>query len=271
MELGPLVLASSLRGATEALPLSGPAHALLARLWLTPPPEHRALEPLVLLAVAAAMAFAVRGRLGSVVGEGLRAIARPGLLRSSSAAREAGLVALAALTSAGAAALVRSGVEGWLEAPSAVGLGLLSTAALLVTSRFAPRADVSLPSARAALLVGAAHGLSIGPGGSPLATGIVALVWLGVRRDRAVEIALEITMISLVVEFFRTAGPRGLFGAAAGPAILVTVVAFLTASVAASWLRDRSAERSPAVFALWLAPLGLAAIAYARALGAVAG
>ena len=269
MSLGEIVLLGAIQGLAEALPLSGPAHEEIARIWLEPAAGGGALEGVFELAAAAAMAFAARRRLAAALGEGVRAIARPVLFRASPGAHDAGLLVLAATSALITRALLGHAVGGIERAPLALGAGLLLTASALASTAFAPRGKLDAPSFTAALPLGAAVGLAVLPGVSAIATALAALLWIGVKPARAVNLALLLALPALAITATQLLlGPERLSasGLDTGAIVAGALVAFLSASLAVSALRRILERRRLSMLALWLVPLGLATIAYARAL-----
>jgi undecaprenyl-diphosphatase len=276
MILWHVVVLAVLGGFAEALPISGSAHGALARLWLDPGAGAAGLAALLQVGTAVALAAAARGRLLPALSEGVRAVARPTLFRASPGARDAAVLAVASGASLLTSALVLPRVELWSEAPFAVGLGLLVTglgllSTLAVRRVHGPpkpprgpaagtsnpgqaRGPVPLgpPSLGAAILVGAAHGFAVFPGASRVGAALTVLLWLGVRPGRAVDLALLLTVPSLLV-----AAAQGLSGAGAsialeaGAAVMGLVLAFLGAAVAASALRRLVERRRLGALALW--------------------
>jgi undecaprenyl-diphosphatase len=107
-----------------------------------------------------------------------------------------------------------------------------------------------------------AHGLAVLPGASRVGAALVVLIWIGMRPSRAVELSFLLTVPSLIVAFAR--GARG--GLDPTVTAVAIAVAFLAAIVAAGVLRGMLERRRLSTLALWTIPLGLAMLAYARAL-----
>jgi undecaprenyl-diphosphatase len=277
VSLADVVVLAAVQGAAEVLPISGTGHGALARMWLVPDRDVLAMGGALQLATAAAVALAVRRRLAAAVGGGVRSIARPALLRESADARDGLLIALGTAISLTAAAALRPFVELWAEAPIAVGLGLLITGAALASTAIAPRAGGraerrgetpgaardEAPPLLGMAAAGLAHGIGGAPGASRMGAALVVLLWLGVRPGRAVELALMLTAPALLVEGLRAVVPS----AGAGEALVAELlVAFVSASLACGALRSLVERRLTGAFALWVIPLGLSTVAYARAL-----
>jgi len=134
-----VVVLAVVQGAAEVLPVSSTGHAALARMWLGAGREAAAVTGALHLATAAAVALAARQRIGAAIGEGVRAIARPGLLQRSPGAWDAALILAGSGVSLATSAALRPFVALWAEAPIAVGLGLVITGAALGSTAIAPR------------------------------------------------------------------------------------------------------------------------------------
>lgn len=279
MPLSHVVLLAALQGLAEALPISRSGLGAVARLWMDPGGSAAGLEAVLHLGIAVALGFACRRRLFSVLGEGVRAIARPALFRASPGARDAALLVLGSLVSLTLSPFVSPLVDAFREAPSAAGLGLILTGLVLSSTLLAPRPGEDRsrmearrtlsepPSALGMLLVGLGHGLAVFPGASRAGTALVLLLWLGVRAPRAVDLAFLLTIPSLLIAFFQGAvGRPGGLGLDAGAVIMGLSLAFVTATLASAALRALLDRRRLGALALCIIPLGLAMLAYARAL-----
>lgn len=273
MPLFIVVLLAGLQGLAEVLPISGSGHGVIATIWVG---GSAGVPPALLCgAILVSMAFALRRSLVGAVGEGVRAIARPILFTTSPGAQVAAVTGVATAASLTISLVARPLAEAWSKAPLAVGVGLLVTAVGLASTRLAPRAQLETPSLLGAALVGIAHGLAVAPGASRVAAALTVLLWLRVKAARALDLALLLSLPVLAITF-----AEGLLAGRAdqggphievGTMVAALLVAFLATSLACVVLRAMVTRGRLAVFALWLMPLGLAMIAYARALPASAG
>lgn len=263
MPLSHVALLAVVQGLSEALPISRSAHGEVLRLWLEPGEGAAALERVLLAGVLVGLAFAVRGRLVRAAGEGVRAVARPALFRTSPGAQDAAFLAIAAVVSLVASGLARPLVEPWAQAPIAVGTGLVVTATALASMALAPAARRDAAPFAGAVLVGLAHGLADLPGGSPVGAAIVALTWLGLRPARAIELSFLLGLPGLAAALARSSA-AGL-ALDAGTLALAGLVSFLSAACGGAMLRAIAARKGLPLLALWLLPLGAATLAYARA------
>jgi undecaprenyl-diphosphatase len=96
---------------------------------------------------------------------------------------------------------------------------------------------------------------------------LVLLLWLGVRGGRAVDLAFLLTIPSLLIAFVQGwSGRAEGLGLDAGAVVMGLSLAFVAATLATSALRMLLDRRRLGALALWMIPLGLGMLAYARAL-----
>jgi undecaprenyl-diphosphatase len=274
MPLPQVVILAALQGLAEALPISGSAHTAVARLWLEVGAPSPLLVAVLQLGAALGLIVAARRRLLAV----LRAFAHPEHFATSPDARDAAVLTVGVGVSLTVSLLVSPRVELWGEPPAATGLGLLLTGLGLASTTLArglpdgaarrlPAAPPTAPSLPAAALVGLIHGLAIFPGASRVGAALVLLLWLGVRPARAIDLAFLLSVPTLLLRVVQGLG-RG--GASVpldnGTLVSGLLFAFLAAVLAAALLRRLGERRRVGALALWLVPLGLALLAYARAL-----
>ena len=263
MPLLHLVVLAALQGLAEALPVSRSGHVVAARLWLEPGGSARSLEAVLCLGTALGLLFAARRRLVPALGEGVRAVARPSLFRESKPARDALVIAISTGISLAISALALPRVEAIGDAPTATGFGLVVTGLALASTRLAPRPHLDSPPLFGAALVGVAHGIAVFPGASRVGAAITVLLWIGVRPGAAVDLALTLTAPLLAASFLQ-ASTRG--GLDAGVVIAGVILAAITAVLGGALLRSLASARRAHSLAFWVIPLGLAMLAYARAL-----
>jgi len=265
MTLVEVALLAIVRGLAEALGLSASGAEVAVTVLVAPGRASAAVEAAIAFGAALAVAVAVRRRIAMMFGEVVRAITRPALFARAPGGRDAVLVVVALSASAGVYALIRASLTPWQSSPVAAGVGLLVTSVGLLSTAVAPRGTAEAPSLAGALLIGIAHGAAGFPGASRLAAALILSLWLGVRPARAVEFALLMTAVTLLA-----AASSASFSAREGAdfaavAIGVTL-AFASALLGAWGLRSLTVKRRLAALALCTVPLGLALLAYARAL-----
>lgn len=267
MPLLAVAVLAALSGIAEALAVSPSGHAAVARLWIEPAGARA--EAVIALGTAIGLIVAGWPRLRAALGEGVRAVARPAVFGGSVGAHDARtlLIASGASLAVGLGTVPRAAA--WAGSPTAAGLGLCVTGLALGSTWLAPRLGFGEaprsspgPSLAGAALVGLAHGLAVFPGASRVGAALTVLLWIGVRPSRAVDLALLLTAPSLLVTFAR--GAAG--GLGAGTVALALIITFVTTVLASEGLGALVVRRRQGALALWTIPLGLALLAYARAL-----
>ncbi|WP_153824182.1 undecaprenyl-diphosphate phosphatase [Polyangium spumosum] len=267
LPLAEVVLLAGIQGLAEALPISRSGHGAALRLWLDPGPGGAMLESILHVATASALFVGARRLLVAAASEGLRAVARPSLLRSSPGARDAAVLVVAAGTSLLTRALVAPFVELWSGAPIAVGFGLVWTGLVVGTTSLAPVGRAEAPPLSLALLLGLVHGTGALPGGSDVGAALVIALWMGAKPDRALDLALALTGVTLLASFvagLRVAPAVPELGAAA--IVLGLLTAFLGATVAIGLAKSLLEKHALARLVFWILPLGFATVSYGRSL-----
>ena len=264
MPIADLAILAALQGLTEALPVSRSGHGAVARLWLGGEGDALALSAFLQAGVLLALGWVIRHRLRAAIAEGVRAVSRPTLFRSSPAAHDGAAMVLAVAGSVATSLAAGPLAAPWTDAPSAVGLGLLMTGLALASTALVPPGRLESPRLRAALLIGIGHGLAVSPGASSVGIALTLALWLGVRPVRAAEFAFAITLPSLAISFGSALAHRPALDAGAAAAGIL--LAFLGARLGAALLRGLLDRHRLALLSLWLMPLSLATLAYARAL-----
>lgn len=276
-----VALLAALRGLTEALPVSRSGHEVVLGLWRDESAPATALEPAIQLGVVLGLLVVARRRLAGALGEGVRAVARPTLFRGSPPAHDAVVLAVGTVAGMITAALVTPSVEMWSASPTATGVGLCVTGLALASTALMPRSVApqklrTVGPAAFGVISGVGLGLAIFPGASRVGAVLTLLLWMGVKPDRAVDLAYLLAVPALLVAFARGAGDRAAGLGASSPAVmsrlpagtaaLGLVLAFVGVAVASEVLRSLAERRRLGVLALWTIPLGIAMLAYAHAL-----
>ena len=265
LPLTAVALLAAIQGLSEALPISRGAHDVAAWIWLEPGRDGPLLESTLHLGTALAFFVAARKSLVAVAGEGLRAVARPSLLRDSPKAHDAAVLAIAASISLALRAVLSPWIESWANAPFAVGFGLVLTGLLVGTLVLVSPGEADSPPLALAPMLGAGHALAGLPGGSDMAAALVLCIWMGQKQRMALDLALMLSGTTILATFVfgimarPEATTLGLF-----PTLLGLVTAFLGATVGLTMLRFLLERRAVSLLALWIFPVAFATIAYAR-------
>lgn len=262
------VLLGAIQGIAELLPLSSSGHLALADMLFGISGRAATFDVLLRTGTLLATLVVLRVRVKAALVDGFAAVRRPSLFSTTPGARDALVMLLAAVPSALVAWALGPVVERSSQAPLAIGLGFLASAGLLLGAHWAKPGRAEQPGVVGAVLMGAAQGVAVLPGLSPLAATLTLALLFGVRRERAFELALLVALPvglgSLLVRAL--AAPRAAVDPSlVGPAAVACVVAFLT-GLAALWLLRRSvAAGRLSWFAAWLVPVSLATLALATA------
>jgi undecaprenyl-diphosphatase len=259
------IVLGAIQGLTEFLPISSDGHLALTEMLFDFSTKGLSLNVMLHVGTLLATLVMLWSRVRPALFDGLAACVKPSLFSTVPGARDALVVILASIPTALIGLGLRHSVERWTESPLAVGLGFLGTSAVLIVSRFAKPGDAEQPSVVGALLIGVAQGLAVLPGLSRSGSTITLALFLGVRRERAFELSM---LMSLPAVFGATlleapkafAEPSLLLPAAVGAA-----VAFLVGLLALGLLRRIVVAGRFAWFAAWVLPVALATLALAKA------
>lgn len=273
--LSNLVVHAAVQAFAEAIGASGAAHGLALGLWVAPP-ERAFFSVPTALGSGVAVIVATRARLFPALVEAWRGLAHPRSLVTSAKARDALVIAWIAAVSAGVGTILARASGGAPEGERtiAIGLGLsgiaLFAGALVSASRdrgdarSRGRATYEAPTWIAATLAGCAHAFGSWPGVSRVGAAASVLLALGVKPQRAMEIALVATVPFWWFEAARSAG-SGASPRLGGGAIAVALFGFLGAYAAIALWRALAAKRALVAVSLWMIPLACAIFAYGRA------
>jgi len=264
------VALGAIRGLVEILPISASGHLALADMLFGLSPRGLVLDVLLRVGTLLAIVTMLWPRLRVALRAGLAAVLEPSLFSTTPGARDALVLLLAAVPSCSLSFLLRHVVERFGHSPLVIGVGLLGTAAVLFGSRWTRLGLADQPGVVGALLMGVAQGLAVLPGLSATAATITLALWLGVRRERAFELALLVSLpASLATLAFELLGAERtqvtLTPSLVWPACVGCVAAFLTGLVALWLLRRSVAAGALPWFAAWLVPVSLATLALAKA------
>lgn len=260
-----IALLAGIQGISEALPISRTAHLVALRIWLAPGQDALFLESTLRLGTAIAFFVAARKSLVPTFGEGLRAVARPSLLRESPRAHDAAVLAIAATTSLLLRASFAPFIELWARAPIAQGFGLVLLGMLVATLALFSPGDADSPPLALAPVLGVGHSLGMLPGGSDIGAALVLAIWMGQKQRMALDLSLLLTGTTLLSGFALSlfspaeASTQSLLQIAFG-----TITAFLGSLVGVEVLRFLLERRAVAIVCLWIFPLAFATIMYAR-------
>jgi undecaprenyl pyrophosphate phosphatase UppP len=254
-------------GATEALPLSGRGH-----LSLLMAVENENVDDVVRAAAAigasVALLIAARKRFIELIGEGVPLLFQPARLRASGPGRDlAGLLVANAVAIPGAFILSRAAVP-LARAPLAQGIGMLATGIMLASTLAAPARARAHLATEQSLALGLSVALAALPGGSYTGAAFAALVWTGISKKRAVDLAFLAALpqsIAMLIGLLLKHGSATRIFERPGTLLFLTV-ASLVAGLAGAAIFRRVAERRMAEIAGFEVAIATAFVAYAWAL-----
>ena len=212
--------------------------------------------------------------------EGLRGIARPSLWRETPGGRDALTILVATVPTAIVGLALRRSAEAWSSSPAVIGGCLLLSAAAVASTSVASSAhrpgtaERDVPTVIGALIVGLAQGATVLPGLSRSAMTLAALMWLGVRAERAFELsflmAIPVLAGTAILDAIDAIDAHAGAGAAAfsgdAPALIAgAVAAFVVGLVALSAVRRIVIGGKLPLFAFYLVPLAIATLAWGYA------
>lgn len=259
------VLLGAIQGLTEFLPISSDGHLALTEMLFDFSNKGLALNVMLHVGTLVATLVMLWSRVRPALVSGLAACLKPALFSTEAGARDALVVILASIPTALIGLGLRHSVERWTESPLAVGLGFLATSVVLIASRFARDGDDEQPGVVGALLIGIAQGLAVLPGLSRSASTITVALFLGVKRQRAFELSMLMSLPAVLGATLLEA-PKALADSGMWvPASVGALVAFLVGVLALGLLRRIVVAGRFAWFAVWMVPISLATLAMAKA------
>ena len=254
-------------GAAEALPLSGRGH-----LSLLMSVENENVDDVLSAAAAigtsVALLIAARKRFVELIGEGVPLLFHPARLRASGSGRDlVGLFVANAVAIPGAFVLSHAALP-LARAPLAQGIGMLVTGIMLASTLAAPaRSRVHLATEQS-LALGLSVALAALPGGSYTGAAFAALVWTGMSKRRAVDLAFLAALpqsIALSLGLLLKHGALTRVLERPGTLFLLAAASLVAALSGAAIFR-RVAERRIAEIAGFAVAVATAFVAYAWAL-----
>jgi undecaprenyl-diphosphatase len=265
------LLLGLLFGISEALPISSAGHVALAGMLFGIKNAGPTLAVFLQLGSVLASAVVLRQRLGLAMSDGARALASPVRFRTSSGGQDALFIILTLVPSLIIGFVLRDHVKEWMDSPLVVGLGFFTTAALLVSARFARQGVIEHPGIHAALLLGVVQGIAVVPGLSRSGLTIAVALYLGVARSRAFELSMLMSIPAglgaVLIELPQLVGTTQLVDTMSEvpAALLGAAVACISGLFALLALRKVVVGGMFPLFALWVFPIAIATLFMARA------
>lgn len=262
---GEAALLGVLQGLTEFLPVSSSGHLSLAAFVFGIEKGGLTLNVMLHGGTLLATLLVLWQRFVPAVRDGTVGLFKPSRFVATNGGRDALVIIVASLPTAVIGLLLHDAVEKFTLSPSAVGLGFVVTTFLLISTRWVRGGEAPTPTAWGALIVGVTQGFTVFPGVSRSGATIAVLLWLGVRRDRAFELSMLMS-VPAVAGAVSLELPALLHGATSVSVALVGAsVAFASGVLALVVLRRIVLQGRLAWFVLWVGPVALATLAMAKA------
>jgi undecaprenyl-diphosphatase len=262
---GAAALLGILQGLTEFLPVSSSGHLSLASFVFGLDKGGLTLNVMLHAGTLLATLLVLWQRFAPAVREGTLGIVQPRRFVSTLGGRDALVIILASVPTAVLGLTLHDAVERFTLSPTAVGVGFVVTTLLLVSTKWVASGEAPTPTAWGALAMGLAQGLAVFPGVSRSGATIAVALWLGIRRDRAFELSMLMSVPAVTGAVLLELpglldGPIRLSAAVVGAS-----VAFVSGVGALLVLKRLVLQGRLAWFVLWVGPLALATLAMAKA------
>jgi len=259
--LGTALTLGALQGVTEFLPVSSSGHIAIGALLFGIHDPPLSLSIVLHAGTLLATLFLFRADVARLLADFTKGITRPReWLATESGQMSAGVV-LASIPTAVIGLLLKDSVEAWQSVPWIVGVCLLVSAALVLTTRRGGGDRAVLPLA-AALLVGIAQGIAVLPGISRSGTTIAVAMMLGMTGAAAFRFSFLLSLPAVLGAVLLELSKDGALASVGLPVWIGGAVATLVGVISLVFLRRLVDQGRFWAFALYLVPLGLAMIAW---------
>jgi len=263
-----------LHGLAEFLPISSDGHVALAETLLDlgggATGSMSGAERLVLhacLRVGSLLAGLVyfRAHIARIVVELWHCLRTSRLPRAGGLGGDAVIILCASVPTALLGLALQPVLLRWHVRPLAIGFGFIVTALLLTSTLWARPGSRSSLSLAGAALLGVAQGLASLPGLSRSGANLTTVSWLGVRPERAFELAMLATLPAslgtLCFQLWAGDAPAQ----PALPLVLGAAAAFGTGLLGLALMRRLVTRSLLPWLSLWMLPVALATLALAKA------
>jgi undecaprenyl-diphosphatase len=252
-----VLLLGVIQGLTEFLPVSSDGHLAVGQLLLGMREGNLTVSVILHGGTLLATALFFQRRLRAIASDFFGSITAPRTLLNQDAGRDAWVILLASVPTGIIGLSMKDWVEQWTLSPQVIAPCFLATAALLWSTRSAPVGTGTTINMSGALLVGVMQGVAVMPGISRSAATMAALLWLGVRSERAFELSMLVGLPAVAGAFLLEAShaiPEGQLGA---DLLAGAAVSFAVGFVALYLLRGLVTKRRLFWFSIYLVPLAI--------------
>ncbi|HEY7074043.1 MAG TPA: undecaprenyl-diphosphate phosphatase [Solirubrobacteraceae bacterium] len=251
------------QGLTEFLPISSTAHLRIVPAFLGWPDPGAAFTAVVQLGTMAAVLLYFRHDLWRIARTWFLSLRRPEL-RSELDARMGWYIGLGTVPIAIFGFIFRDQIESGGRNLYLIGTALIVFGlAMLVADRIAKRTrELKQIQARDATLIGTAQALALVPGVSRSGSTISAGLLMGFDRESAARYSFLLSVPAVVLSGLfeaRKIGDPG--GAAVGPTVIATLLAFVVGYASIAWLLRYLVRHTLTAFVVYRVVLGALVLA----------
>ncbi len=261
IDMGMAAVLGAVQGATEFLPVSSSGHVALSAMLFGVVDMPLAMVVLLHVGTLVATVALFRQDLVDLTAATAKGLAHPKDFLGTDQGRMVLGIVLATVPTGAMGLFLEPRVESFSQVPWIVGLCLLGSAAMVVSTRRGGGELAVLPIGKA-VLVGIAQGLAVLPGLSRSGTTIAVAMALGMSGPAAFRFSFLLSLPAvagaMVLELRHwdeivALGPGAMVGG---------IMALLVGYLALRWLRALVDQGRFWVFALYLVPVGVGAIAW---------
>jgi len=253
------ILLGVLQGLTEFLPVSSSGHIALAEMALGMHDAPLTLSVLLHAGTLVATILVMRKDVLDLLRACLDFLRGPKAALATERGQMLAAVLVASVPTAALGLLLRDHVESLGRVPLAVGLALLVSAAVVLSTRWA-RGERTIPTLGQALVVGVVQGLAVLPGVSRSGSTIAAAMLLGLSGGSAFRFSFLLSLPAVGGAVLLESRHLTGLGAMAGPGVVGALVALVVGVGALVGLRKLVDGGKLAWFAAYLVPLALAVL-----------
>jgi len=257
------VLLGALQGLTEFLPVSSSGHLALAQLLFDVDEGSLTLNVVLHAGTLLATLVFFHRRVWEMTTDSWRVLTRRAAWPDASGAHDAAFVVVASIPTAAIGLALRDHVEIWSRTPWVLGVGFLTTAAMLMSTRWVAPSDMEKASLRLALLLGFVQGCAVLPGVSRSGSTITVALWSRVAPARAFELSMLMSLPAVFGAFLLELRHVVELGDGVVALAIGAATAFVVGYFALLFLRRLVTAGRLALFVLWMLPLALATLGLA--------
>ena len=251
----------ALQGVTEFLPVSSSGHIAIGALLFGIHDAPLSLSIVLHAGTLLATLFLFRQDVGRLLYDFFTGIRHPRAWLASDSGKMSAGVIVASIPTAIIGLLLKDSVEAWQSVPWIVGVCLLVSAVMVLTTRRGG-GDKAVLGLGPALLVGIAQGIAVLPGVSRSGTTIAVAMLLGLGGAAAFRFSFLLSLPAVLGAVLLELSKPGALASVDGSVWIGGAVATVVGVISLVFLRRLVDQGHFWAFALYLVPLGLAMMAW---------